>query len=120
MAEISNDILLCSQNPLLTKRLYGPLRDCGYRIEITEHTADAIKCVLVNNYLAVILDSTDVGLNVIEASAIIKNLNPDIRIFIIGDQGNIADVYSMTAFEDLDYLIECINNFSLLKVHAGS
>lgn len=118
MIEISDNILLCSQDPLLTKELYGPLRDSGCRVEIREHAAEAIKCLLVKHYLAVILDSRDVGLNVIEAATIIKSLSPDIYILIIGEHDNAADVYSVKRPEGLERLVEFINNLSCLKVTA--
>jgi len=120
LIEISGNILLCSQNPLLTKELYGPLRDSGYRVEISEHAAEAIKCILGKHYLAVILDSSDVGLNVIEAVNIIKSLSPDIYIFVVGEHDNTADVYSVKRPEDLERLVEFINNLPSLKVTARS
>ncbi len=118
MVEISDNILLCSQDPLLTKELYGPLRDSGCGVEISEHPAEAIKCILGKHYLAVILDSRDVGLNVIEAATIIKSLSPDIYIFIIGEHDSAADVFSVKRPEDLGRLIEFINNLSILKVRS--
>ncbi|HKN19008.1 MAG TPA: hypothetical protein VJW95_04360 [Dissulfurispiraceae bacterium] len=118
MIEISDSILLCSQNPLLTKELYGPLRDSGYQVEITEHAAEAIKCILGKHYLAVILDSRDVGLNVIEAATIIRSLNPDIYILIFGEYNNDSDAYSVKRPEDLDRLLEFVNKLSCLKVKA--
>jgi len=120
MIELSESILLCSQDPLLTKELYGPLRDSGHRVEISEHAAEAIKCILGKNYLAVILDSRDVGLNVIEAAAIIKSLSPEIYILIIGEHDNASDVYSMKKPEDLERLLEFVNKLSCMKVKATS
>jgi DNA-binding NtrC family response regulator len=120
MIEFSEDILLCSQNPLLTKQLYGPLRDSGRRVEISEHAAEAIRCVLGKHYLAVILDSRDVGLNVIEAADIIKSLSPDIYIFIIGEHDSAADGYSVKRPEDLERLVEFINNLSSPKMATRS
>lgn len=118
MIEAADNILLCSQNPLLTKELYGPLRDSGCRVEISEHAAEAIKCILGKHYLAVILDSRDVGLNVIEAVTIIKSLSPDIYIFIIGEHDSTADVYSVKRPEDLERLVEFINNLPSLKARS--
>jgi DNA-binding NtrC family response regulator len=120
MIEIFDSILLCSQDPLLTKELYGPLRDSGYSVEISEHAAEAIKCILGKHYLAVILDSRDVGLNVIEAAAIITSLCPDVYILMIGEHDNASDVYSMKKPEDLERLLEFISMLSCLKVKARS
>ena len=120
MIDSYNDILLCSQHPLLTRELYGPLRDSGRRVEIIEHAAEAIKCILEKRYLAVILDSRDVGLNVIEAAAIIRSLSPDIHILIIGEHGDDSDEYSVKGPEDLDRLLEFVNKLSCLTLKARS
>jgi DNA-binding NtrC family response regulator len=120
MIKTSENILLCSQDPLLTKELYGPLRDSGYLVEISEHAAEAIKCMLGKHYLAVILDSRDVGLNVIEAVTIIKSLSPEIYILMIGEHDNVSDVYSVKKPEDLERLLEFITKLSFLKVKATS
>jgi len=118
--QISESILLCSQDPLLTKELYGPLSDFGYMVEIKEHAAEAIKCILGKSYLVVILDSRDVGLNVIEAANIIKSLSPDIYILMIGEHDNASDAYSVKKPEDLERLLEFISKLSCLKVKAKS
>ncbi|MFO0753047.1 MAG: hypothetical protein U0411_06970 [Thermodesulfovibrionales bacterium] len=115
MVECLKSILLCSQDPLLTKELYGPLRDSGYQVETSEHTAEAVKRVLDRLYLAVILDSRDVGLNATEAATIIKNLNPDIIIIIIGGYGSGGDVAIVKRPEEVDQLVDFINTLSVLK-----
>ena len=120
MIQISESILLCSQDPLLTKQLYGPLSDFGYMVEIREHAAEAIKCILGKHYLVVILDSRDVGLNVIEAATIIKSLSPEIYILVIGELDNDSDAYSVKNPEDLDRLLEFVSKLSCLKVKARS
>ncbi len=120
MIQISESILLCSQDPLLTKQLYGPLSDFGYMVEIREHAAEAIKCILAKHYLVVILDSRDVGLNVIEAATIIKSLSPEIYILVLGEHDNDSDAYSVKNPEDLDRLLEFVSKLSCLKVKAGS
>jgi len=118
-AQISESILLCSHDPLLTKQLYGPLSDFGYMVEISEHAAEAIKCILGKRYLVVILDARDVGLNVIEAATIIKSLSPDIYILIIGEYDNASEAYSVKKPEDLERLLEFISKLSCLKVKAS-
>ncbi|MBZ0155220.1 MAG: hypothetical protein K8I29_03275 [Alphaproteobacteria bacterium] len=117
MFEYQKNILLCSQDPLLTKGLYGPLRDSGYQVETSEHTAEAVKCVLDRLYLAVILDSRDVGLNVTEAATIIKDLNPEVFIIIIGGYGygSGGDFSIVKSPEDVDQLVDVINTLSTLK-----
>ena len=88
-------ILICSQDPIFVKGLYGPLRDSGYEVETGEHPNDAVRSVIHAPYLAVILDSTDFGLNVADAAAIIRNVRPDIFIIVIGDGPDTHDLYTV-------------------------
>ncbi|MCC6346468.1 MAG: hypothetical protein IT388_04705 [Nitrospirales bacterium] len=115
MTECQKSILLCSQDPLLTKGLYGPLRDSGYQVETSEHTAEAVKCVLDRLYLAVILDSRDVGLNAAEAATIIKDLHPEVFVIIIGGYVSGGDFSLVKSPEDVDQLVDFINTLSVLK-----
>jgi DNA-binding NtrC family response regulator len=69
---------------MLLKVLYGPLRDDGYAVEVTDHPADAVRCVLNDRYSAVMLDSDGIGLNAQDAAVIIQAISPDIHILIIG------------------------------------
>jgi DNA-binding NtrC family response regulator len=79
-----NRVLLCTHDPMLLKVLYGPLRDDGYAVEVTDHPAEAVRCVLNDRYSAVMLDSDGIGLNAQDAAVIIQAISPDIHILIIG------------------------------------
>ncbi len=67
------------------KGLYAPLREDGYTIDIAEHTAEAVRCVLQRHYDVIILDSRDIGLKASEASSIIRKIDPEVYIVLIGD-----------------------------------
>ena len=80
-------LVLCTFDPLLKKSLYGPLRDDGYSLDVIDHPSDAVRLVLEDRYKAVILDSDGIGLNSIDAAAVIKNVAPGIHVITIGQQG---------------------------------
>lgn len=95
------DLLLCSQDSLLVKSIYGPLRDDGYRVETVEHHSDAVRSVLHSHYSAVVVDSKDIGLNVTETARIIKNIQKETVIVLIGE----TDLFTESLVDDL-YIID--------------
>jgi DNA-binding NtrC family response regulator len=112
MDEAPKSILLCSQDTLFVKGLYGPLRDEGYAVSTIEHPAEAVKCVLGEPYLCVILDSRDIGLDASDAAAIIKNIRPDIYIIVIGKDEGAGNFYFVREPYAIDQLKELINELS--------
>jgi DNA-binding NtrC family response regulator len=96
-----NEILLCTNNPILTKSLYGILRDEGCNVEIADHPSDAVQMVLRREYRALIIDSEPFGLSVDDAIKIIKKLLPDIIVILVGDEAHVADALSIDAPIDL-------------------
>ncbi len=78
-------ILLCSQEPLLIKELYGPIRDGGIEVVTTEYISDAVREFLANRYDAVILDTRNIGLNAYEAASIMKDTISSAPIFLLTD-----------------------------------
>ncbi|HEX8949447.1 MAG TPA: hypothetical protein VF790_10825 [Dissulfurispiraceae bacterium] len=109
------NILLCSQDPMLVKGLYGPLRDAGYTVETSEHPADAIKCVLNTPYLSVILDSRDIGIPAADAAAIIKTIRPETYIVVVGKNVSGGDLHMMIQPDAIDKLRELMNDISTLR-----
>lgn len=77
-------LLVCSSNPILTKNLYGILRDGGFDVDSIEHPAFAVQKVLGGSYDAVILDSEPFGLSAEEAVAIIKTVAPALPVLYVG------------------------------------
>jgi len=77
-------IILCSSNPILTKNLYGVLRDEGYQVETIEHPAMAVQMVMLKRYDFIIIDSEPFGLSGEDAVEIIKNVVPEIPVLFVG------------------------------------
>lgn len=77
-------ILLCSSNPLLTRSLYGMLRDEGYAVEDVEHPALAVRKVLDGVYDFTIIDAEPFGLSAEDAAQVIKAIAPGMPILCIG------------------------------------
>lgn len=105
-------ILICSQDTLFIKGIYAPLRDTGFQVETVEHPNEAVQCVLGAPYLAVILDSRDIGLNAGDAASIIKTLRPDTRIVIIGADIVPRDVYTFERTDAIDRIKEFFRGLS--------
>ncbi len=104
MVSFDTDILLCSQDQLFVKSIYGPLRDCGYIVDITEHPSEAVRCVMSKRYLSVILDSRDFGISVVDAVDIMKSIQPDIRAIFVGLKKSDFDLETFDSLEAVDYL----------------
>lgn len=100
------NILLCSQEPLLVKEIYGLLRDEGFEVDTVEYIADSVRWYLIKSYDAVILDTRNVGLNALEAASIMKNVFPDTPIFLIGDEHNRKDFYIREGIYVIDTPVE--------------
>lgn len=120
MNDNTHNILLCSQDPIFIKGLYGPLRDSGYRVETIEHPADAIKCVFSGTYLSVILDSRDIGITASDAATIIKTVKPETHIIVIGKDVSKGDLCIMMQPDALDQLKKLIQELSLLRLKTQS
>jgi DNA-binding response OmpR family regulator len=78
-------ILLCSSNPLLTRSLYGMLRDEGYAVEDVEHPALAVRKVLDGVYDFTIIDAEPFGLSAEDAAHVITAIAPGMPILCVGD-----------------------------------
>lgn len=77
-------ILLCCSNPLLTRSLYGMLRDEGHAVESVEHPALAVQKVLAAPFDLTIIDAEPFGLSAEDAAQVIKAIVPGMPILCIG------------------------------------
>jgi DNA-binding NtrC family response regulator len=105
-----NGVLFCSHNPILTKNLYGIVRDEGCTVDIADHPALAVRMFLQKHYDAVIFDANTFGLSTEDAVGIIKSVSPDITIIVTGHQGYAADSMSIRVPLDLEELKKLIHN----------
>jgi CheY-like chemotaxis protein len=104
MSAPGKTILICSQDPIFIKGLYGPLRDAGYEIEINEHPNEAVRSVLQTDYFVVVMDSGDFGLSTADASAIIKSIRPDIHIILMADMPDERDMHTVKRTDALAHI----------------
>jgi DNA-binding NtrC family response regulator len=81
-------LLICSQDQLLLKPLYGLLSDDGYRVDTVEHASEAVRSLFQKSYSAVLLDSRNVGMKASEAAAIIKKMEPETAVVLLGESGH--------------------------------
>ena len=77
-------ILLCSSNRILTRSLYGMLRDEGHAVEDVEHPSLAVRKVLDGAYDFTIIDAEPFGLSAEDAAQVIKAIAPAMPILCIG------------------------------------
>lgn len=102
-------ILLCSSNALLTKNIYGILRDRGYAVETVEHPALAVKKVLWAHYDFVIVDSEPFGMSAQEAAQVINSVSPGLPVVVMGDEhANAGGSAAPLDLEDLKRTIHSI------------
>lgn len=102
-------ILLCTHDPMLIKGLYGVMRDMGFDVDISDHPAGAVRAIMNSSYHTLIMDSRAFGLSADEASRIIREISPEIRIIIIGDRGHETDLSTIKVPLDLQALGELLN-----------
>ena len=105
-----SELLLCSNNPMLVKGLYGVLRDEGYTIEVVDHPAHAVRTTFKHKYDAVIFDSESIGLSSEEAAQIIRTFYPDMPIIIAGDTKFSTDAVLVEKPIDLESMKKIIRN----------
>ncbi len=106
---------MCTNNPILTKSLYGILRDDSHNVEIADHPAGAVQMVLRKEYHAMIIDPEPFGLPVDDAIKIIKSLLPDILVIVLGCDKLETEALSIDAPIDLEEfrrVVRSINNMT--------
>ncbi len=113
------DVLLCSNNQLLAKSLYGMLRDEGYSVETADHPAMAVQMAIRKEYTALIIDFEPFGLSVDDAVRIIRTIRPEITVLFIGhdaaDEAHSCDGLSIEAPVDLAEFRQTIQAMHRLK-----
>jgi len=92
--------------------LHAPLMDEGWMVECADYPADAIRLVMRKKFGAVILDSGGFGLDARDAAVIIRNLNDEIRVIVLGENGFGPDIYSLEKPLDLVRLKRMIKGIS--------
>ena len=125
LSHAMTEILLCSNNPILAKSLYGMLRDEGYDVDIAEHPAMAVQMVFRRRFTAVIMDPEPFGLSTEDALQIIKAVQPEILVIFVGYDKLGSDVLSIEMPIDLEEFkktIQDIHRFGKISksVRMGS
>lgn len=110
LSGIVNEILLCMQNPMLIKGLYGILRDEGYNVSLSEYPAHAVQQIIKNSYEAVIIDSQAFGMPAEDAVKVIKAIAPDIRVILVGYPEDETDSLSLKVPIDLEKLRDLVHS----------
>jgi DNA-binding response OmpR family regulator len=106
-------IILCSSNPILTKNLYGVLRDEGYQVENIEHPAMAVQMVMLKRYDFIIIDSEPFGLSGEDAVEIIKSVVPEIPVLFVGNDSRDDYWKSDGSPVDLEVLKRTIHSIAI-------
>ncbi len=110
---VMKHILLCTSDPLLTRNLYGILRDEGFLVDTVEHPSSAVKKVLWTGYDFVIVDSEPFGLSAEDAVRIIHSVAPDLPILLLGNDYNEEYAKSVTTPLDLEEFKQTIHCFAV-------
>lgn len=107
---IAMRILLCSEEPILLKNLYGILRDEGWEVETVSHPALAIRTLIKDNFKAIIFDSGVPGMSVNDAVHIIRSFLPEMIVFTIGNVTKDPGVMTLSMPVDLGEIKEMVHN----------
>jgi len=102
------NILLCSSDPIFVKNLYGILREEGYRVEIADHAARAVRMVFEKGFAAVILDSAAAGISSGEAARIILRVVPGLPVILAGEALLPEGALSIGKPPDLEEVLEVL------------
>jgi DNA-binding NtrC family response regulator len=110
------ETLLCSNNPILVKSLYGIMRDEGSSVDTADHPSLAVQMAFKKKYGALIIDSEPFGLSVQDAIKIIKTIQPEIVVIFVGYDTLETDVLSIEAPIDLEQFKRTIHCLS--RMHS--
>lgn len=110
------ETLLCSNNPILVKSLYGILRDEGISVDTADHPSLAVQMALKKKYAALVIDSEPFGLSVEDAIKIIKTIRPEIVVIFVGYDTLDTDVLSIEAPIDLDQFKNTIRSIGRMHI----
>ncbi len=103
------NVIICSSNPILTRSLYGILRDDGHTVETIEHPAVAVQMVMNKRYDLVIIDSEPFGLSAEDAAEIIRKVAPSLPVLFVGNENRQAWQSSVGTPVDLEELRRMIH-----------
>ena len=105
-----DNILFCTQDPILIKGLYGILRDEGYNVDLSDYPAHAVQQIIKNSYEAVIIDSQAFGMPAEDAVKAIKTIAPDTRVILVGYPEDETDSLSIKVPVDLEKLRDLVHS----------
>jgi len=114
-----NEVLLCTHNPILTKNVYGILRDEGFGVEVVDHSALAVQRVFQGNYVAVIIDSESFGLSAEDAVQIIQSVSPGVVVICVGFAKLNSDIVGMNLPVDLEEFKRAIHDVRRIGALSG-
>ncbi len=95
------NILLCTSDPLLTRNLYGALRDEGHAVETVEHPALAVQKVMEGSFDVLVLDSEPFGLSSEDAVQIIRSVKPALPIICVAKECRCGSAHAVETPIDL-------------------
>ncbi|HWR72980.1 MAG TPA: hypothetical protein VN604_07405 [Nitrospirota bacterium] len=108
------NVLLCSSNPLLTKNLYGILREQGCSVDIVEHPSHAVRHVLFGLCDLLIIDAEPFGMQSGEAVEIVRSVAPDLHVLLLGETGGQrAGLPALSTPVDLEKFTQLIHRFAV-------
>jgi len=109
-----NDILLCSSDPIFVKNLYGILREEGYRVDLADHAALAVRMAFEKRFAAVILDSDAVGMSSGEAARIILRVISGVPVILAGESLLPEGALSISKPLDLEEVLGVLRTVRLI------
>ncbi len=89
------EILICTHDPMLVKGLCNPLRDTGYLVTTVDHAAMAIKLMLKRQFVAIVLDSSVMGMSLPEALPVIRHVSPLTKVIVVSDARTDYDAWTV-------------------------
>lgn len=93
-------ILICVGDPLISKTLYGALKNRGHEVDTVERAAEAVQKSLQASYELVILDADSIGMSASDAADMILHAAGASNVIILGQARARAGV--VTAQKPLD------------------
>lgn len=107
------NVLLCSSNPLLTKNLYGILREQGYSVDTVEHPSHAVRYVLFGLCDLLIIDAEPFGMQAEDAAEVVRAVAPDLHILILGEtSGQQTSLPALGTPVDLEKFTRLVHDFT--------
>lgn len=107
------NVLLCSSNPLLTKNLYGILREQGYSVDTVEHPSYAVRYVLFGLYDLLIIDAEPFGMQAEDAAEVVRMVAPDLPVLVLGETNGQSCLPALGTPVDLEKFTRLVHDFAV-------